>query len=159
MAKKKDVTEEVVADEVAVHKTKMKVKVNGGDADLLPKRKTAAAAGLDLVLAHNIVIREGEVQMVGTGVRAEIPEGHFGIVAMRSSVHDLTLTNGIGIIDSDYRGEIMLKLRGVNPITRRLAGERIAQLIILPYMGIEPELAEELTETERGDGGFGSTGK
>ena len=157
MAKKKEVVETATVDKAT--QRKMKVKVNGGNAELLPKRKTAAAAGMDLVLAHNIVIREGEVQMVGTGVRAEIPEGYFGIVAMRSSVHDLTLTNGIGIIDSDYRGEIMLKLRGVNPITRRLAGERIAQLIILPYMGIEPELADDLTETERGEGGFGSTGK
>ena len=157
MAKKKEVEVEVVKTESG---PRMRVKVNGGNKDLLPKRKTVTAAGMDLVLANNIVIREGEVQMVSTGVRAEIPEGHFGIVAMRSSVHDLTLTNGIGIIDSDYRGEILVDLvvKQGKPCVQINPGDRFVQLLLIPVLQCNIEEVQDLPDTARGAGGFGSTG-
>jgi dUTP pyrophosphatase len=135
------------------------VKLLNNDVKLAPQTKTVGAAGMDLVLAHDIMIREGEVAMVSTGVSVEIPVGCFGLLAMRSSIHDVTLTNGIGVIDSDYRGVIMLKLRGIDDVSVYHAGDRIAQLIVIPYLAMAPLVCEALPQTARGDGGFGSTGK
>lgn len=139
--------------------TKKELRVKCRDEKFKPLAKTPGAAGLDLVLAHDLVIRQDEVAKVGTGVHAEIPEGHVGLVFMRSSISDVALTNGVGVIDSDYRGEIMLKLRGTTRIARYAAGDRIAQLVILPFIALEPTLVDELSDTERGEGGFGSTGR
>jgi len=115
-----------------------------------PIRGTASSAGLDLV-AHRY---EGDT--VYTGLRVQIPEGHFGMVVPRSSLGSkgLYLKNTVGIIDSDYRGEIILKIAGYCPSP----GERIAQLIIVPFINVEPVEVTELTDTVRGEGGFGSTG-
>lgn len=137
----------------------MRVKLRDNNVKYAPQAKTLGAAGMDLVLAHDIMIRKDEVAMLKTGVQAEIPEGHFGLLAMRSSIEDLTLTNGVGIIDSDYRGEIMLKVRGVLETAVYKAGDRIAQLVIIPYVSVAAYPVSDLSDTERGAGGFGSTGK
>ena len=162
MAKKK--TEEVTANagvrEESVGATaRREMRVKCCDEKFQPQAKTAGAAGLDLVLAHDLVIRQDEVAKVGTGVHVEIPEGHVGLVFLRSSIHDVVLTNGVGVIDSDYRGEIMLKLRGATRIARYAQGDRIAQLVILPFTAVAPVAVNELSDTARGEGGFGSTGK
>lgn len=156
MAVKKIVSK--TADVVNVKRTDMRVKVRDNDKRFIPMAQTIGAAGLDLVLADDVILREGEVTKVGTGAYVEIPDGYVGLVFMRSSVSDIALTNGVGVIDSDYRGEIILKLRGTSRYTRRSAGERVAQLVILQYLPINVVLTNELSDTTRGDGGFGSTG-
>jgi dUTP pyrophosphatase len=102
----------------------------------------------------------------GVGLAIEIPEGYVGLIFPRSSnaKTDLYLTNHVGVVDSGYRGEIMFKFRKSNVIKNfqeaRLyhVGERVGQLMIIPYPQIELEEVEELSSTERGNGGYGSTG-
>lgn len=139
-------------------KTDMRVRLKGGEDKFVPQAKTDGAAGLDLVLSDDVVLREGEVQKVGTGVYVEIPVGHVGLVFLRSSISDVTMTNGVGVIDSDYRGEIILKLRGVSRYSRYTAGDRVAQLVVMKYLPVNVIVSDKLSSTERGDGGFGSTG-
>ena len=101
--------------------------------------------------------------MVHTGLAAEIPEGYAGLVFARSGIaskRGLAPANKVGVIDSDYRGEIMVALHNHSEETALIAdGERIAQLVIVPYLRAEFEETEELGETKRGEGGFGSTGR
>jgi dUTP pyrophosphatase len=98
----------------------------------------------------------------GTGLSMEIPNGYVGLVFPRSSnsKKDLYLTNHVGVIDSGYRGEIMLKFRKTKEVIPRYyeVGDRVGQIIILPYPTIKFVESEELSSTERGEGGFGSTG-
>ena len=113
-------------------------------------------AGLDLTATH--MTWEETFIEYGTGIAVEIPEGYVGLVFPRSSVskkEDFYLKNSVGVIDSGYRGEI--KLRFSRSEDRYEAGEKIGQLIILPYPTIYLEEVEELSSTERGEGGFGST--
>ena len=156
MATKK---KEVTVTNVVLDKADMRVKLKGDDKMFVPQAKTDGAAGLDLVLANDVVLREGEVQKVGTGVHVEIPVGHVGLVFLRSSISDVTMTNGVGVIDSDYRGEIILKLRGVSRYSRYTAGDRVAQLVVMKYLPVNVIVSDQLSSTERGEGGFGSTGK
>ena len=96
-----------------------------------------------------------------TGVALEIPPGHVGLLFPRSSVSRtcLSLANSVGVVDSGYRGEIMLKYRNASEANSFYkSGDRVGQLIVLPYPQIELIEVEELSSTERGDGGFGSTG-
>lgn len=155
MATKK---KEVTVANVVLDKTDMRVKLKGDDKMFVPQAKTYGAAGLDLVLANDVVLREGEVQKVGTGVHVEIPVGYVGLVFLRSSISDVTMTNGVGVIDSDYRGEIILKLRGVSRYSRYTAGDRVAQLVVIKYLPVNVVVSDQLSSTERGEGGFGSTG-
>ena len=155
MATKK---KEVTVTNVVLDKADMRVKLKGDDKTFVPQAKTDGAAGLDLVLANDVVLREGEVQKVGTGVHVEIPVGHVGLVFLRSSISDVTMTNGVGVIDSDYRGEIILKLRGVSRYSRYTAGDRVAQLVVVKYLPVNVVVSDQLSSTERGEGGFGSTG-
>lgn len=153
------------------------------DNAVLPEFKSQSAAGLDLTLSEDITVT-GNVAMGKTGLAIEIPEGYFGMLVQRSSLAKVgvMLANSVGIIDSDYRGEIMLPLityksedyqdeRGgwnTRPAEVLLSkGERVGQLIIIPcaYLsGVSPvqfDVIEhnDLSETKRGEGGFGSTGK
>lgn len=127
-----------------------------------PIKAHATDAGFDLTA---ISVSEDGVRGIvsyGTGLAVEIPEGHVGLIFPRSSIYkkSLSLSNSVGVIDSGYRGEIMLKFRIEQPhIMRYPVGERIGQLIIIPYPEIEFEEAEELDNSDRGEGGFGSTGK
>lgn len=130
--------------------------------DLKPERKTAGSAGLDLRVKEGVVLPAFETVMVGTGVRVAIPEGYVGLVFLRSSMamRGIQLANHVGVIDSDYRGEIMLPLQYVGPYRSGVLnwGERVAQLVIVPYLHVDVQVVDRLDETERGEGGFGSTG-
>lgn len=130
-----------------------------------PTYGTSGSAGLDFYYPYKkpLHLQAGETAQFNTGVSVEIPEGYVGIVAVRSSIgfkYDTVLTNGLGIIDSDYRGEINVRL--INHGNQSFSvehGERVAQMIILPYEQVQLNRVFELEETERGEGGIGSTGK
>ena len=131
---------------------------------VIPSRATAGDAGLDLHAAESAHIGPGERWQVGTGLAVEIPQGHAGLVLPRSGIalkHGISLVNAPGLIDSGYRGEIGVLLLNNDPaeIFRVEPGDRIAQLLVIPFGEVEPAEVEELTESERGDGGFGSTGR
>lgn len=135
----------------------IKIKKLHKDA-VIPTKAHATDAGCDLY-ATSCHYDNGLI-IYGTGIAVEIPEGYVGLVFPRSSIANthLTLSNSVGVIDSGYRGEVMAKFRkggtrGYN------VGDRIAQLIILPYPEVVFEEAEELSESDRGTGGYGSSGK
>jgi len=109
-------------------------------------------------------IGPGERWSVGTGVAVEIPEGHAGLVLPRSGLareHGISLVNSPGLVDSGYRGELRVLLLNNDPAEtfRVQPGDRIAQLVLTPIALAEPVAATELTESARGDGGFGSSGR
>jgi dUTP pyrophosphatase len=125
---------------------------------VIPAYAKPGDAGLDLTAIS--VTEENGILTYGTGLTVEIPIGYVGLVFPRSSVYKsrLTLTNCVGVIDSGYRGEIMAKFKKENEwIVGYRPGDRICQLIIMPYPTIEPIEVTELPETARGEGGFGST--
>ncbi len=132
---------------------------------VLPERKTPGSAGYDLCacIAAEFTIEPGELAIFPTGLAAEIPEGCAGMIFTRSGLgvkHGVAVSNGVGVIDSDYRGEIHVGLRNSSKIPYTVRpGERIAQLIVMPVCLPEVEEAEELSQTQRGTGGFGSTGQ
>lgn len=126
-----------------------------------PKRAHEHDAGADLRASEYHSIGSGQVVMVPTGVRVSIPEGYFGLLAARSSLfgRGLLMANGVGIIDSGFTGEIKVPLFNAGNLPNIvMAGERIAQLVILPCELPTFRLVAKLEETERGEGGFGSTG-
>ena len=130
-----------------------------------PTRGSEYAAGYDLYAAtdNELNIPAHTTVMVGTGLAFELPDGYFGAVYARSglaSKKGLRPANCVGVVDSDYRGEVMVALHNDSSDIKTIeAGERIAQMILLPYIGMQFEEVNDLTETERGEGGFGSTGK
>ena len=129
----------------------------------LPAYARPGDAGLDLGSAIDIEIGPGERALVPTGVAVAIPEGHAGLVLPRSGLasrRGLTLANAPGLIDAGYRGEVacaMVNLDRSQPV-RISRGDRIAQLVVLPIATMEPWWVDELPRSERGEGGFGSTG-
>ncbi len=129
----------------------------------LPGRATEHAAGYDIRSAEEAVTLEpGEIRLVGTGLTMELPVGVECQVRPRSGLalkHGITLPNSPGTIDPDYRGElrVIMQNTGSEPVTIE-RGERIAQLVFARFETPEVLLAEELSQTTRGDGGFGSTG-
>jgi len=131
----------------------------------LPSYATAGSAGCDLraAVADPLTLPPGGRALVPTGIAVAIPEGHEGQVRMRSGLairHGLTLLNGPGTIDSDYRGEIRVILANLGSEAVTLArGDRIAQLVIAPVSRARLERRAELPATPRSDGGFGSTGR
>ena len=137
-----------------------KLKANAA----LPVYSSAAAAGADLraCLEEDVIIRPGKTEMISTGLAMEVPEGYAGLIYARSgltSKRGLAPANKVGVIESDYRGEIMVALHNHSEEAAVIShGERIAQLIITPYLTAEFTEKEVLEETERGFGGFGSTG-
>lgn len=141
----------------------MKVRIKKlHETAIVPKYSKPGDAGLDLT-ATEIIKEEGFQITYGTGLAVEIPLGYVGLIFPRSSIrnYELALTNCVGVVDSGYRGEIQFtfnKIGGV-PSKKYDVGDRIGQLIILPYPQIELEEVSELSNTERGDGGFGSSGK
>ena len=128
----------------------------------VPTRAHPTDAGLDLAASETTQVAPGVVTLVPTGIAVAIPEGHVGILAARSSLavkKAMTLANGVGVIDSDYRGEIkvpIIPLDGCHNLIQ--AGQKIAQLIIMPIATPTVEVVSELPDSERGNGGFGSTG-
>lgn len=140
----------------------MKVKIKKMHANaVVPKYAKPGDAGLDLTATSEEWNDDNTMVTYGTGLAVEIPEGYVGLVFPRSSVSKTTLnlTNSVGVIDSGYRGEIMFKFRYLEEGMIYGVGDRIGQLIIMPYPQIEFEEVEDLSSTERGEGGFGSTGK
>jgi dUTP pyrophosphatase len=130
----------------------------------VPTRAHDGDAGLDLYACEEAHIGPGERWSVGTGMAVEIPEGHAGFVLPRSGLarkHGIALVNSPGLIDSGYRGEVRVLLLNTDPanIFRVEAGDRIAQLVIAPIAFAEPVEVESLSDSARGDGGFGSSGR
>jgi len=140
----------------------MNLKVKLEDGAPLPRHAKPGDAGMDLTSRDTANIRPGEIRFVGTGVSVEIPDGYFGLIAPRSGLackHGITFANTPGIIDSGYRGEIKVALHNVGEKEYTVhRDERICQLIILPYERCSCAEVDELSETDRGSGGFGSTG-
>jgi dUTP pyrophosphatase len=131
---------------------------------VLPTRAHAGDAGLDLYACEVAHIGPGERWGVGTGVGVEIPAGHAGLILPRSGLardHGISLVNGPGLIDSGYRGELRVLLLNNDPaeIFRVSAGDRIAQLVLVPVAIADVVEAQALTESARGGGGFGSSGR
>lgn len=140
---------------------------------VIPKYTLEGDAGLDLTATSKEYDKDGNT-IYGTGLAFSIPEGHVGLLFPRSSnaKKDLRLTNSVGVLDSNYRGEVTFKFRNDNysaneddfknryiVFTKEYeVGDRVGQLIILPYPKIEFIEADDLGETNRGDGGYGSTG-
>lgn len=129
---------------------------------VIPKYAKAGDAGLDLT-AVEIINDEGFQVTYKTGLAFEIPLGYVGLIFPRSSVrnYQLSLSNCVGVIDSGYRGEIQFtfnKLAGI-PSKKYSVGERVGQMIIMPYPQIELVEFDALSNTERGEGGFGSSGQ
>jgi dUTP pyrophosphatase len=131
---------------------------------ILPTRAHEGDAGLDLYACEAAHLGPGERWGVGTGVAVEIPAGHAGLVLPRSGLareHGITLVNSPGLIDAGYRGELRVLLLNADPaeVFRVEPGDRIAQLLITPVALPEPVAAEELSDSSRGEGGFGSSGR
>lgn len=144
----------------------MRIKIKKlRDNARIPTRGSAAAAGYDLYacLDESVTIAPHATAMIGTGLSVAVPEGYFGAVFARSglaSKQSLRPANCVGVCDSDYRGEYIVALHNDGETERVIEnGERIAQLVVIPYLSVEFDEVEELDETERGAGGFGSTGK
>ena len=131
----------------------------------LPTRGSAFAAGYDLYadLDADVVIKPHSTEKISAGIALEIPEGYFGGIYARSGLatkENLRPANCVGVIDADYRGPVTVALHNDSDETRIVqAGERIAQLVIQPFLSVSFIETDELSETVRGEGGFGSTGK
>lgn len=134
------------------------------DRAVQPQYGSAYAAGADLyaVLDAPLTLSAGETALIHTGLAVEIPAGFVGLVCARSGLatkRGLAPANKVGVIDADYRGEIMVALHNHSVVSQTIEhGERVAQLLLMPYLTAMYEEAESLTDTDRGEGGFGSTG-
>ncbi len=143
----------------------MKVKVINRSANELPRYETPSSAGMDVRadLAGAIVLKPLERTLVPTGLHVELPEGYEMQIRPRSGLaikHGLTLLNTPGTIDADYRGEIKIIVANLSSEPYELKpGERIAQMVVSRFTQVEWEPVQELSQTERGAGGFGHTGK
>ena len=132
---------------------------------IIPTRGSSAAAGYDLYscIDGEITIAAGETVRIGTGLSIAVPEGYFGAIFARSGLatkEGLRPANCVGVADSDYRGEYIVALHNDSVLSRTVVpGERIAQLVVMPYLSVEFEEVNALEATIRGAGGFGSTGK
>lgn len=144
----------------------MKVKIKLlNDKAIIPTHGSEYAAGMDLYACTSspIMIAPHQTIKINTGLAIELPHGYFGGIFARSGLatnQGLRLANCVAVIDEDYRGEWIVPLHNdtdtpqiINPM------ERIAQLVVIPYLSVEFEEVDELGKTDRGDGGFGSTGK
>lgn len=146
---------------------KIKVKKVSPDA-MLPTHGSDMAAGYDLYAygiknEDGVQIYPGQAEMIGTGIAVEIPEGYAGLLFGRSGMafkRGLRLSNSVGLLDPDFRGEIKCHVRNDSSKPRDIKnGDRIAQLVVVPFMALDFELTDELSDTNRGTGGFGSTGR
>ena len=141
--------------------TELAVRRLRGDA-VLPDRAYAGDAGLDLAACERHRLGPGERATVGTGIAVAIPEGHAGFVQPRSGLaarHGITIVNTPGLVDPGYRGEVRIVLLNTDRERSFLVepGMRIAQLVVLPVVVVQPVEVDELPETERGIRGFGSS--
>ena len=131
---------------------------------VVPTYGSEYAAGADLyaLAQEDIVIMPGETKLIHTGIAMEIPEGYAGLIYARSglaSKRGLAPANKVGVVDADYRGEIMVALHNHSNVEQKVSPkDRIAQLVVAPFLKASFEVCEELSDTVRGAGGFGSTG-
>ena len=139
---------------------KMKIKVMLDPGAIMPTRAHRTDAGLDLYATEKRTIYCDDSVCFDTGVHVEIPAGYVGMIKSKSGLNVRFGITSEGVIDSGYTGSIMVKLynHGYHPVEIE-KGQKISQLVILPIITPELELADSLEQTERGDGGFGSTGK
>ena len=144
----------------------MEVKIKKLDPRArLPQYGSAAAAGADLyaLLEESVTLAPGETALLPTGLSAEIPEGYVGLIFARSSLgikRGLAPANKVGVIDADYRGEIKVGLYNHSGEPQTVEPfERVAQFMIVPFLRAEFTESEALSDTDRGEGGFGSTGR
>lgn len=145
----------------------MNIKIKKLNADaIIPTRGSEKAAGYDLyacIESDAVTIPAHSTAKIGTGLAIAVPDGYFGAIFARSGLaakQGLRPANCVGVADSDYRGEYIVALHNDTDEDKVIAkGERIAQLVVMPYLSVEFDEVEELDETERGAGGFGSTGK
>lgn len=144
--------------------TKVNIK-KLNDKAVVPTYGSEFSAGADLYacIDEPITIEAGKTVLVHTGIAMEIPVGYVGLVFARSglaSKKGLAPANKVGVIDADYRGEIMVALHNHSDEARTIeAGERVAQIALLPFLAADFEVVDDLTDTARGAGGFGSTGR
>lgn len=152
----KDLGEEYVMVKIAIKKLH--------ENAILPTYGSAAAAGADLYALTDgeIIFAPQETKLIRTGLAMEIPEGYAGLIYARSgmaSKRGLAPANKVGVIDADYRGEVMVALHNHTDKEQKIAPmERIAQLVVTPFLKVEFEETDMLKDTARGEGGFGSTG-
>ncbi|MBQ7288753.1 MAG: dUTP diphosphatase [Clostridia bacterium] len=143
--------------------TKVNIKKLHPNA-VIPTYGSQFSAGADLyaVLEASVVLEPGETKLIPTGLAMEIPEGYAGLIYARSglaSKKGLAPANKVGVVDADYRGEVMVALHNHSNCAATVeSGERIAQLVIAPFLQADFNTVDELNETARGAGGFGSTG-
>lgn len=141
----------------------IKIKILN-EAATVPTYGTEYSAGADLYNLKDcdVEIAPGQTVLIHTGIAMEIPEGYVGLIFARSGLatkRGLAPANKVGVIDADYRGEIMVSLHNHSDQIRKVeGGERVAQLSIVPFLKAEFELSDELSDTVRAGGGFGSTG-
>lgn len=153
-----------VGDANINHLYKIKVKKLFENA-IIPTRGSKQAAGVDLYACIDspVIITPHETIKIGTGLAIELPHGYFGGIFARSGLatnHGLRLANCVAVIDEDYRGEWIIPLHNDTDIPQTINPmERIAQLVVMPYLPVEFTEVDELSDTDRGNGGFGSTGK
>ncbi len=131
---------------------------------VLPTRAYAGDAGLDLAACEGAVLPPGERAVVATGIAVAIPEGHAGFVLRRSGLaarHGVTVLNAPGLVDAGYRGELKVILLNTDRHETFVVepGMRIAQLVVQAVAAVEPLLVDELPDSERGEGGLGSSGR
>ena len=131
----------------------------------MPTYGSEYAAGADMYAAIDeaVTIQPGETKFIPTGLAFEIPEGYAGFIYARSGLackKGLAPANKVGVVDADYRGEVMVALHNHGLVSQTVeAGERIAQMIIAPFVAVNYVFVDELDDTVRGEGGFGSTGR
>lgn len=140
----------------------MKLKMVVDEGCEIPCYAHEGDAGLDLRITESVTLKPGERKMVPTGIRVAIPDGYVGLCFPRSGLASklgISLSNCVGVIDSGYRGVVGATLINLSDEEKRLEkGERVCQLVVVPYVCCEIEVVESLDDTERGEGGFGSTG-
>lgn len=141
----------------------MNIKILNKNA-IVPTHGSAEAAGWDLYNAgSDVIIPAGQTVKIGTGIAIELPKGTFGGVFPRSGLatkYGLAPANKVGVIDADYRGEVIVALHNHSTNDIDIThGERIAQLIVIPYMSVDMNVVDELSDTTRSSSGFGSTGR
>lgn len=150
-------------EEMILNKRYMKVNIKKlNESAVIPKYAHDTDAGLDLVATSVEVDNDGNL-VYGTGLAFEIPVGYVGLVFPRSSVslRSLVMANSVSVIDSGYRGEVTAKFKPIGQYLNNpyQIGERVAQLVIIPYPHVEFQEVDSLSESDRGTGGYGSTGK
>ena len=132
------------------------------DTAVLPQYQTPGASGMDLHAAQEFILNKGQIRLVSTGWALELPPGMEGQIRPRSSMalKGVTVINSPGTIDADYRGEVKVALINLSSDSVSIkVGDRIAQLVVCPILKAEIDIVSELSDTQRGNGGFGSTGK